>query len=390
MESYSNTRATGARRIVLFTSEFPPGPGGIGTHALELANNLAMSGYTINVLCEQHYADSEQIKDFNSKISFPIVSLTFSRRNPIIKLSRRVHKLIELVRSCKADVVIASGSTSLWSTTLASFFLNFKMVAIAHGGELTFTSLLSRVLTRFSFKSARVVICVSQFTRSHLPHSIPQKKINVINNGANHNLFRQLENKNDLKRKYGFEDKLVLLTVGSVTERKGQDTVIKALAKCKIEFPNMIYVMAGRSDHFEAFKELASQSGVSDAVFFRGSVTNTEIVELYNLADVYILNSRHSSHGDFEGFGISVIEAALCGLPSIVSKNSGLEEAIEEGITGLGVMPNNSEETAKAIGSLFRNEQLRTSLAEKAKQRAMTQFTWEKVTRQYIEVLDRL
>lgn len=375
---------------MIFTSEFPPGPGGIGTHAFELADNLSRMRYEVGVLCEQHYADAKRIHDFNAQLTFPVIGLTHASRNSITKFSRRVHKLIELVRRHNKEVVIASGSSALWCTAFASLFVNFKMVAIAHGGELTFTSIPSRLFTRFSFRISDLVIGVSKFTASYLPSSLTPRKVKVINNGANHYLFQKSGIQNDLKRKYGFEGKRVLLTVGSVTERKGQDTVIKALPKCKAEVTNIIYVMAGRSDYYDMFKEMARQERVSDEVFFRGSVDTSEIIELYNLADIYILNSRHSAHGDFEGFGISVIEAALCGLPSIVSKNSGLEEAIVDGITGLAIEPDNPNETAKAIVRLFKNDQLRMEMGEAARQRAHSQFTWESITKQYSEVLDAL
>lgn len=389
MEGNNSIRARKTRRVLIFASEFPPGPGGIGTHAFELAQNLSKAGFEIVVLCEQNYAGHERIINFNANLSFTLIRLQFSEKNAVQKFWKRFKRFTELIRKYNTEFVLASGSSSLWVSAVGSLFFNFKMVSVVHGGELTFSSGFSRFLTHASLRISDLIICVSRFTASYLPSGISPKKIKVINNGANHHTFQKLDKQNELKKKYGLEGKQVLLTVGSVTERKGQDTVIMALAKCKSEFPNVIYVMAGRSDNFEWFKAFAKESGVEDSIIFKGAVETSEIIELYNLADIYILNSRHSSHGDFEGFGISVIEAALCGIPSIVSKNSGLEEAIEDGITGYSVQANNPDDTSKAINDLLSNSEKRLSMGEAARKRA-THFTWETVAKQYGDIVNSL
>ncbi len=74
-----------------------------------------------------------------------------------------------------------------------------------------------------------------------------------------------------------------------------------------------------------------------------------ELPYFYNLADLFVLVSRRTSIGDVEGFGIVVTEAALCGTPSVVSRNSGLEETVIDRKTGLIVDQENPEDTASAI-----------------------------------------
>ncbi|HRG10165.1 MAG TPA: glycosyltransferase family 4 protein, partial [Cyclobacteriaceae bacterium] len=101
------------------------------------------------------------------------------------------------------------------------------------------------------------------------------------------------------------------------------------------------------------------------------------------------ISSRHSSDGDFEGFGISVIEAALCGVPAVVTRDSGLVEAIEEGITGVSVPPENAEALAQAIVELL-DDRTRIPMGVAAKKRAEESFTWEKVAGLYDRVLRKL
>lgn len=98
------------------------------------------------------------------------------------------------------------------------------------------------------------------------------------------------------------------------------------------------------------------------------------------------MTSRHLPT-EFEGFGIAVLEAALCGKPAIVSANSGLTEAIEEGFTGLKVEENNPEDTTRAIKTLLRDKELMLRMGRTAKERALKNFTWPQVVRKYEEVL---
>ena len=154
--------------------------------------------------------------------------------------------------------------------------------------------------------------------------------------------------------------------------------------------PDAVYVMVGRSNDYDFFNRVAQESGVSSNVIFYGIASNAEVVDLYNLADLFVLNSRHSADGDFEGFGIAVIEAALCRLPAIVTSDSGLTEAIEDGVTGLTVPPDNAAETARAVISVLNDNTLRESMARAALERANNDYTWDKVGEKYRSELNRI
>jgi phosphatidylinositol alpha-1,6-mannosyltransferase len=236
------------------------------------------------------------------------------------------------------------------------------------------------------------IISVSDYTAGFLYlYGISRERVAVIHNGANKEVFRVTgQGKDSLKKQYGYGGMKVILTVGSVSERKGQDIVIKAMAKVIKEVPDAIYIVAGRSTDFSHFKKIGEACNVSSHISFLGAVPNQQLVDLYNLADVFILASRHSKDGDFEGFGIAVIEAALCGLPSIVSTDSGLTEAIEEGVTGLSISPESSDEAADAILVLLKDNALRNKLSENGLMRAKNSFTWDKVGERYNAELIKL
>jgi phosphatidylinositol alpha-1,6-mannosyltransferase len=177
-----------------------------------------------------------------------------------------------------------------------------------------------------------------------------------------------------------------LLTVGHVTERKAQDVVIRALPDVLRHFPDTHYLVAGLPTRRAEFAQLANELGVSRHVHFLGVVSDELLPRLYNLADLFVLVSRQAADGDVEGFGIVVQEAALSGRPSVVSRECGLEEAIQEGITGLAVPPDDPHATAEAIIALLRDDHRRRVMGEQAQQTAQ-QATWSQRIAAYDRVL---
>ncbi len=175
----------------------------------------------------------------------------------------------------------------------------------------------------------------------------------------------------------GLFDARILLTVGHVSERKGQDIVIRALAELR-DAGAVHYVMAGLPTKEREFSALARELGVAERVHFLGRVGSARLVGLMNACDLFVMTSRHDESGDFEGYGIAVVEAALCGRPAVVTGNSGLAEAIEDGRTGIVVPENDVGATAAAIQNLLADSGKRRAMGAAARARAISQQTWDR------------
>src|SRR5207237_1031863 len=130
----------------------------------------------------------------------------------------------------------------------------------------------------------------------------------------------------------------LLLTVGSITPRKGQDVVVRALGSLDRR-PLVHYAVAGRENDRGGLRDLVAQLGLQSRVHLRGTVPADDLAALYTACDIYVTTSRRTADGDVEGFGIAVVEAALCGRPAIVSSGSGLTDAVRPDVTALVVPP---------------------------------------------------
>ena len=136
-------------------------------------------------------------------------------------------------------------------------------------------------------------------------------------------------------------------------------------------------MIAGLPTKRSEYESLAGNLGVAGHVHFLGSVVTGDLVRLYNACDLFVMTSRTTSTGDCEGYGIAVVEAALCGKPAVVSQGSGLSEAIVDGDTGVAVAQNDPNATADAIITLLSDDKGRCAMGQAAQRRAITEQTWD-------------
>lgn len=374
-------------RVLVLSREFPPGPGGIGTHAWQVCCGLHRAGWEVSVLSPQDYASAADIAAFNAAQAFPVETLP-SGRSAIVEALHRRRRLVQAIRKARPDIVLASGQRSVWLAA-AVCGRSLPWVAVAHGSEFG-GGAVGRALGVRAFGRANAIICVSQFTRRVVEEAgVHARRCAVIPNGADASRFRILPDADvcAFREQYDLGSARVLLTVGQVSERKGQDVVIRAMPALLQQVPDAVYVIAGMPTRQAELMELASRLGVSNRVRFVGRLEESDLLRCMNSADVFVMTSRRTADGAREGFGIAVVEAALCGKPAVVSNESGLAEAILDGETGIGVPEDDPATTAAALSRLLCDGELRARMAGAARSRACQEQTWDIRTREYDALL---
>jgi glycosyltransferase involved in cell wall biosynthesis len=194
----------------------------------------------------------------------------------------------------------------------------------------------------------------------------------------------------DFKSRFDLKGARVVLTVGNLTARKGQEVVIRALPRVLERVPELRYAMVGLPSERPRLQELARSLGVAHAVRVFGPLEEEDLVAAYNSCEVFAMTSQHTSSGDFEGYGIAVVEAAMCGKPAVVSSGSGLEEAVLDGETGVAVPQSDPGATADALIRLLEDTHLRLRLGDAALARAKAEQGWESRAKDYDRVLRSL
>jgi phosphatidylinositol alpha-1,6-mannosyltransferase len=379
-------------QILVLSSEFPPGPGGIGNHAFHLVQQLHGLGWKVRVVSPQDYASQAEIEHFNAHLPFSVETLS-SGRGPLRETISRWRILAHQIRLHRPDLLLATGRSAVFLGALAKHLFGVRLVAVGHGTEFGARGFWNRNLVRWCYQQADAVIAVSQFTWELITKlGIRRRSGLVIQNGADHQRFDVLDDaaKDPYLRRLGLEESHILMTVGSVTERKGQEVVIRALPEILEEFPNTHYLMAGLPLEGPRLEALARSLGVKDHIHFLGRVSDPDLVGYLNCCDIFLMTSTFTRDGDCEGFGIAAVEAAMCGKPAIVTQGSGLSEAILDGKTGMAVPEGNPEAIAQAVLCLLRDPGLRQAMGAAAYSYSRTCQTWEQKGLEYDRFLRQL
>lgn len=364
-------------RILILSSEFPPGPGGIGTHAHQLAKYFSGQRHPALVLTPQAYESDAEREAFNQQQNFEIV--TFSTEgSAVTKVRDRAKALKSALDHFQPDIVLVSGGRMIWMSAVVMRRNHIPWVVVGHGTEFGAESGINAFLTRLTCNQANAVVAVSKYTRSRiLSLGISKPEIRVISNGADAEFFHPLppETIDSFREQEDVIGKFVLLTVGNVTPRKGQEWVIRALPAIVRRHTDLVYWMAGLPSEQQKLEQLAEELGVSANIRFWGRVDQPTLLNIYNACDLFLMTSQQLTNGDFEGYGIAVNEAALCGKTSVVTDNSGLAEAVQGGLTGLLVPQGQFEQIADAVTNLIESPELLSVLSGAAYKNAITHQT---------------
>jgi len=374
-------------RLLVLSSEFPPGPGGIGTHAHQVSRHLSRLGWDVVVVAPQDYADASDVAAFNASQPFRIASVPGSGGR-LTRSMRRVAATVSNLRGSSPDVILATGNASV--RVAACLPRRRPVVAVAHGPEVARVGATSRRLARASFGRADTVVCVSEFVRA-LFDALGAKPpaVAVITNGADEEMFAPTtpDRAQAFRTRIGVgDDAPVLLTVGTVKERKGQDVVVRSLPRL-LERGDVHYVVAGPELVPGRLAALAHDLGVAERVHLLGSVARPDLVDAYATCDLFVLTSRRTASGDYEGFGIAVVEAALCECPAVVTDGAGLVEAVEPGATAVVVPEDDPDCVADAVDALLDAPDRRRAMGAAARRRALAGQTWTHVAARYDALL---
>jgi len=220
-------------------------------------------------------------------------------------------------------------------------------------------------------KVQRIIVPSYATKNSILRYGFKENRISVIYHGVDHTAFRKKNSRDFLRRNYGVSNSFVAITVGKLIKRKRQTDIINALA----EIPDTVLILVGKGEEESNIKKLAKEKQVK-LIHFK-QVPESQLVELYNAADVYV----HSSI--VEGFGLTVIEAMACALPVICYDIADFKNIVHD--AGFLLKPKDVKSMSHAITLLKENPNEKKFLSEVALQKSQA-FTWEKTAAEHLKV----
>lgn len=168
-------------------------------------------------------------------------------------------------------------------------------------------------------------------------------------------------------------------TVGRLVEKKGIDTLIKAVAKLVKAGRKVSLKIAGNGPLETTLKQQSAEFGLTEnSIQFVGALPHDQVAEFISDLDLFVLSCKQDSNGDMDGIPVVLMEAMLCEVPVISTELSGIPELIINNISGLTVSPGNSDELSKAICQIMDSPDTRLRLTTGGKQRVQDEFLLNK------------
>ncbi len=321
---------------------------------------------------------SHKAEDIKGIELYPVLPPPLSNQ---LKLIWYLPKILKSLKDC--DIIHCFVEPYAPAIALANLFLRRPFIITVFGtyAITPFNHPIQGGLFRLALKRADRILSISKFTQNEILKRVTLKNIEVIPGGADYEKFQKSNAKPDASKK-------VILSVGNVKPRKGQDVVIKALAKVRETIPDVEYCIVGGIQNKAFYNELLASArnlGVENAVHFVGEITDDDkLIDMYHSCDVFALTSRYIDD-NFEGFGFVYLEANACGKPAIGTLGCGAEEAITDGYNGLLVPQNDPDKTAAAIKYLLDNPEIARKMGENGRKRA-EEWSWKNITERIVDV----
>ncbi|MBQ2777174.1 MAG: glycosyltransferase [Peptococcaceae bacterium] len=176
--------------------------------------------------------------------------------------------------------------------------------------------------------------------------------------GVDFSRFDILQNKPQLRYKYGIRDTEVLfVSVGEFSDRKNRQMLIDVFVRSFDSMPDAKLILAGDGELLDDCKEQVEKLHAEKRIIFAGHVSN--MPELYHLSDISLSSSRK------EGLPFNIMEAMYCNVPCIATDIKGHRDLIENGKTGF--LFQNETELFNQMLQLYNDAQLRETIAQNAK-----------------------
>ena len=182
---------------------------------------------------------------------------------------------------------------------------------------------------------------------------------------------------NQLRHELELDGKRVIVSVGRLVHRKGQDTLVESLPEVLLEFPDAHLLFVGVGPHLEYIHKRAVQLGVLGHISFVGRVQYQELPKFISVGEIFAMPSRSRLAGlEVEGLGIVYLEASACGLPVVGGLSGGAPDALLEGETGFAVDGLNPSAVAHALKVLLRDPIRAKAMGAKGRQWIIEEWEW--------------
>ena len=359
-------------------------------HTRRWAQALADNSFDVTIY-NIHFCTDESCEFYNDYSSIKIVNGKAYTSNIINRMLfpfiyfAYMYDVRKLIKQIKPDIVHAHYLTSYGLVGLLSKFHPF--ILSAWGSDILLfpqKSFLHRLLVKTILKKVDIITTVCEAMNDVIKQLVPTKScahICTIPFGINLSSFYKKE-----VNSFFEVDTIVIGTIKSLEPVYGVNYLIEAFSILKKRYTDLKLklLIASSGSQQVSLQNLTHKLQIANDVIFTGRLPQNEILNHHNMITIFVSLSIS------EGASVSVLEAAACEKPIVVSDVGGMKEVIAHGKTGFLVPPHDASAAANAIAKLIESEALRTEMGRLGRERVAHHFNWEKNVRDMINIYNSL
>ena len=376
------------QKILCITNDFGPRAGGIETFLIGLIERSPFA--SIIVYTSQQGDTYSYDQEWLSKYGVEVIRDKRKILLPSPRVGRTVRALVR-ERGIERVLFGAAAPLALLSQSLRRAGVS-KIIALTHGHEVWWSKLwpFSWAMRRIG-RGVDTLTYLGDFTKNAISGALRKSDAAAmvrIAPGIDSKHFAPDPTANDLKRELDLADKRVIVSVGRLVHRKGQDTLVEALPLILKENPDAHLLFVGVGPHLEYIHKRAIQLGVLSHISFVGRVQYSELPRFISVGEIFAMPSRSRLAGlEVEGLGIVYLEASACELPVVGGLSGGAPDAVLQGETGYSVDGLNPIAVADAVNRLLADPELAKSMCKRGRQWIIDEWEWRHWSARFNELL---
>ena len=363
-------------KILIITLEYPPKIGGIASYTFNFASHL--NSEEVCVYAPKQLGDKEfdARHDWKTYRYIPYFNFIWPRW---IRMFFQVKKIVKKEKIEK--IYVHHALPSGYVAYLCKKFFKIPYVVFFHGTDLEVGLKRKARKIKMVCSSAEKIAVSGEFLKKKLTDKIEglENKI-VILHPCPGDFFLQPAKQEELevlRAKLALKGKKVLISVGRMADGKGFPHMIRLLPKILEKVPNLVWLVVGDGPKKEELIKEIQKNYLQNVARIMGFVPLSELPKYYQLADAFVLLT-HKDEESEEGWGTAFLEAAASGLPVIAGRVGGVEEVVENLVTGILVDIYQDQGVVSAVSELLKNSDYAKQMGQAGRDRIIREFNWEK------------
>ena len=363
--------------VLFVTNDFGPRAGGIETFIIGLIERRPF-GQTIVYTSSQPHSeqyDADWLTNYG-------VRVIRDRSKILLPTPRVLFHIKKIIRAEGIETAAFGAAAPLGLLSAGMKRAGVKRtVALTHGHEVWWAKVFPfNLLLRRIGSTVDALTYLGEFTRNAISKGLTvkaQRSMVKIAPGIDIDHFIPTD-ASVVRESLGIAEKKVIVSVGRLVHRKGQDHLIEAMPEILKSVPSAHLLLVGEGPYRQHLQKLVTENKLESAVTFIGRIHYKELPIYICAGDIFAMPSRSRLMGlEVEGLGIVYLEASACGLPVLAGNSGGAPDAVVEGETGLVVDGTDNQQIATAAIELLSNVEASHKMGIVGRQWIIDNWRWE-------------